>query len=168
MKVRTFLVEDNPIIRDNLISMLEELTPVQTVGTCETEAEGSGWLTRNSNRWNLAIVDLFLKNGSGLRVLEACRQRSKRQKMVLFSNYAIPEMRSRCAQLGVDAVFDKSTEIDDLLAYCVAQAELLNSAPLAKKMSLPDPAQLQAVYQNTFSVARLRLSASVVKVQAPL
>lgn len=128
MKIRTYLVEDNPIIRDNLISMLEELAPVQTVGTCETEAEGSEWLTRNSGRWDLAIVDLFLKNGSGLRVLEACRKRGKRQKMVLFSNYATQEMRSRCAQLGVDAVFDKSTEIDDLLAYCVTQSELLNSA----------------------------------------
>lgn len=124
--MRTYLVEDNPIIRDNLISMLEELAPVQTVGTCETEEEGAEWLTHNSGQWDLAIVDLFLKNGSGLRVLEACRRREKWQKMVLFSNYATREMRSRCAQLGVDAVFDKSTEIDDLLAYCVAQSQLLD------------------------------------------
>ena len=127
MKIRTYLVEDNAIIRDNLISLLEELAPVNTVGTCETEAEGSEWLTLNSGRWDLAIVDLFLKSGSGLRVFEACKLRGKRQKMVLFSNYATREMRSRCAQLGVDAVFDKSTEIDDLLAYCLAQGELLNS-----------------------------------------
>lgn len=128
MKMRTYLVEDNPIIRDNLISMLEELAPVQTVGTCETEEEGSEWLTHNSSQWDLAIVDLFLKNGSGLRVLEACRRRGKRQKMVIFSNYATREIRSRCAQLGVDAVFDKSTEIDDLLAYCIAQSQLLDSS----------------------------------------
>ena len=127
MKIRIYLIEDNPIIRDNLISLLEELAPVNTVGTCETEAEGSEWLTLNSGRWDLAIVDLFLKSGSGLRVFEACKLRGKRQKMVLLSNYATREMRSWCAQLGVDAVFDKSTEIDDLLAYCVAQGELLNS-----------------------------------------
>jgi hypothetical protein len=28
-------------------------------------------------------------------------------------------LRWRCAQLGADAVFDKSTEIDDLVDYCV-------------------------------------------------
>jgi hypothetical protein len=48
--------------------------------------------------------------------------------MVVFSNYATREIRSRCAQLGVDAVFDKSTEIDALLAYCVAQSQKLDSA----------------------------------------
>jgi hypothetical protein len=37
-------------------------------------------------------------------------------------------MRVRCAQLGVDAVFDKSTEIDNLLAYCVAQSQIMGSA----------------------------------------
>jgi DNA-binding NarL/FixJ family response regulator len=128
MKMRTYLVEDNPTIRDNLISTLEELAPVETVGTSDTEEEGAAWLTGHDGQWDLAIVDLFLKNGSGLGVLHACRFRSARQKMVVFSNYATREIRSRCAQLGVDAVFDKSTEIDDLLAYCVAQSQKLDSA----------------------------------------
>jgi len=127
MKMRTYLVEDNPTIRDNLISTLEELAPVETVGTCDTEEKGAAWLTHNDDQWDLAIVDLFLKSGSGLGVLQACRTRGARQKMVIFSNYATRELRFRCAQLGVDAVFDKSTEIDDLLAYCVAQSQMLDS-----------------------------------------
>lgn len=127
MKMRTYLVEDNPTIRDNLISTLEELAPVETVGTSDTEEEGAAWLTSHGGQWDLAIVDLFLKNGSGLGVLQACRIRSACQKMVVFSNYATREVRSRCAQLGVDAVFDKSTEIEDLLAYCVTQSKNLNS-----------------------------------------
>ena len=47
MKMRTYLVEDNSTIRDNLISTLEELAPVQTVGTSATEEEGTKWLTLN-------------------------------------------------------------------------------------------------------------------------
>ena len=43
-----------------------------------------------------------------------------RQKVVVLSNYATPDMRKRCAQLGADAVFDKSNEIDALVDYCVA------------------------------------------------
>jgi DNA-binding NarL/FixJ family response regulator len=126
MKMRTYVVEDNPTIRENLISTLEELAPVETVGTAESAEEGAAWLSGHS--WDLAIVDLFLKKGSGLRVLEACRRREARQKMVVFTNYATREMRMRCAQLGVDAVFDKSTEIDNLLAYCVAQCQIMNAA----------------------------------------
>jgi two-component system, OmpR family, response regulator len=128
MKMRTYLVEDNATIRENLISTLEELAPVETVGTADSEEEGAAWLNGHDGQWDLAIVDLFLKKGSGLRVLEACRRRAARQKMVVFTNYATREMRVRCAQLGVDAVFDKSTEIENLLAYCVAQGQIMNSA----------------------------------------
>lgn len=126
MKMRTYLVEDNPTIRDNLISTLEELAPVETVGSSDTEEEGAQWLAGHSGNWDLAIVDLFLKKGSGLQVLEACRSRQPLQKVVVFSNYATRDMRRRCAELGVDAVFDKSTEIDCLLAYCVTQSQKLD------------------------------------------
>jgi two-component system, OmpR family, response regulator len=34
-------------------------------------------------------------------------------------------MRKRCAQLGADAVFDKSNEIDLLVEYCIAHSEPL-------------------------------------------
>jgi DNA-binding NarL/FixJ family response regulator len=126
MKMRTYLVEDNPTIRENLISTLEELAPVEAVGSSDTEEEGAEWLTHHTAHWDLAIVDLFLKKGSGLQVLEACRARKPLQKVVVFSNYATREMRKRCAELGVDAVFDKSTEIDCLLAYCTTQSQKLS------------------------------------------
>jgi two-component system, OmpR family, response regulator len=126
MKMRTFLVEDNPTILENLVSTLEELAPIETIGSADSEEEGAAWLSDHSSQWDLAIVDLFLKHGSGLGVLEACRSRDLQQKMVVFSNYATKEMRIRCAQLGVDAVFDKSTEIDALVSYCTAQSKKLD------------------------------------------
>lgn len=119
MKLRTYIVEDNATIRENLIGTLEELAEVEAVGIAETEDEGKEWLANNSGQWDLAIVDLFLRQGSGLGVLAACRNRTAGQKMVVLSNYATPDVRMRCAQLGVDAVFDKSNEIDALVEYCV-------------------------------------------------
>ncbi|MBY0410200.1 MAG: response regulator [Burkholderiaceae bacterium] len=119
MKLRTYIVEDNATIRENLIGTLQELADVDTVGVAETEDEGKRWLFTHSDQWDLAIVDLFLRQGSGLGVLDACRNRRFDQKMVVLSNYATPDVRMRCAQLGVDAVFDKSNEIDALVDYCV-------------------------------------------------
>lgn len=119
MKLRTYLVEDNPTISENLIATLEELADVEAVGIAETESAGTDWLQQNPDAWDLAIVDLFLRQGSGLGVLTACRERQPHQKIVVLSNYATPDIRSRCAQLGVDAVFDKSNEIDALMDYCM-------------------------------------------------
>ena len=121
MRLKTYLVEDNPTIRENLIATLEELANVEVAGITDNENDAKVWLTDSQNAWHLAIVDLFLKQGSGLGVLHACGERSPQQKVVVLSNYATSDIRKRCAQLGVDAVFDKSNEIDALLAYCVEQ-----------------------------------------------
>ena len=121
MRLKTYIVEDNPTIRENLIGTLEELASINPVGTAETENEGKAWLAANPDNWDLAIVDLFLKQGSGLGVLASCRDRPSRQKVVVLSNYATADIRQRCAQLGVDAIFDKSNEIDALVEYCLQQ-----------------------------------------------
>ena len=119
MKLRTYIVEDNATIRENLIGTLEELASVEAVGVADAEDEGKQWLSTHGDQWDLAIVDLFLRQGSGLGVLAACRTRRPGQKMVVLSNYATPDVRMRCAQLGVDAVFDKSNEIDARVDYCI-------------------------------------------------
>ena len=124
--LKTYLVEDNPTIRDNLIATLEELASVDAVGTTDNENDGKDWLLKNPQLWDLAILDLFLKQGSGLGVLAACRDRRPTQKVVVLSNYATADIRQRCAQLGVDAVFDKSNEIDALVDYCRLQSGELN------------------------------------------
>ena len=124
--LKTYLVEDNPTIRDNLIATLVELASVDAVGTSDNENDGKEWLLKNPQKWDLAILDLFLKQGSGLGVLAACRDRKPTQKVVVLSNYATADIRQRCAQLGVDAVFDKSNEIDALVEYCLQQSDALN------------------------------------------
>ena len=122
MLLKTYFVEDNATIRENLIATLEELTCVNSVGTSESENEGVAWLTDRYNTWDLAIVDLFLKQGSGMGVLFACKDRLATQKVVVLTNYATTDVRKRCQQLGADAVFDKSTEIEALMDFCVKQS----------------------------------------------
>jgi two-component system, OmpR family, response regulator len=121
MTFRAYIVEDSPTIRENLIETLQELALIEAVGTAETENEGKKWLAQNDEYWDLAIIDLFLKEGNGLNILEALRVRRPTQKMVVLSNHATTDVRWRCAQLGADAVFDKSTEIDALVDYCLKE-----------------------------------------------
>ncbi|VTU24751.1 Response regulator of citrate/malate metabolism [Variovorax sp. PBS-H4] len=125
LRLKTYIVEDNVTIRENLVGTLEELTCISAVGYAETEAEAVRWLAENVDQWELAIVDLFLKQGSGLGVLQAVSTRRPDQKIVVLSNYATPDIRKRCAQFGVDAVFDKSNEIDALIDFCMEQASTL-------------------------------------------
>ena len=118
MALITYIVEDSATIRENLISTLEEIAPVKLVGFAETENEANHWLAANDGDWQLAIVDLFLKEGSGLGVLKGCQNRLPHQRVVVLTNYATDDIRRRCADLGSDAVFDKSNEIAALLDFC--------------------------------------------------
>lgn len=121
MKFITYLAEDNATVLANLIEALQEIADVKVTGFGSTQAEASRWLTLHDGEWHLAIVDLFLEEGSGLGILAGCRNREPYQKVVVLSNYATPEIRKRAAVLGADAVFDKSSELDDLFAYCIEQ-----------------------------------------------
>ena len=121
-RLQTYVVEDNLTIRENLIGTLEELTCSTVVGFAETESGARAWLLGHDDEWDLLVVDLFLKQGSGLGVLQACQARRPDQKVVVLSNYATPDIRRRCAEFGVDAVFDKSNEIEALVEFCLLQA----------------------------------------------
>ena len=128
-RLRTYIVEDSAVIRDNLIATLQELTAVEVVGFAEDEYAATAWLCDPGNAARLVIVDIFLKHGSGLGVLKAAVTLGRPRKWVVFSNYATPAMRSKCLALGADRVFDKSGELEELLAYCAAMSAQPPAAP---------------------------------------
>jgi DNA-binding NarL/FixJ family response regulator len=120
--LQAYLVEDNVLVRDNLIAALEELAPLHFVGTAADESVALQWLSADGEACDLVIVDIFLRSGSGLGVIAAARRRLPQAALVVLSNYATDEMRARCLAGGADRVFDKSRDIDVLVAYCTALA----------------------------------------------
>ena len=123
--IRAFLVEDSPVIRENLVAALEELLPLRVVGTAEDEASAMLWLGNAANECDIAIIDIFLRQGSGLGVLRALQSSAATMNRVVLTNYATDDMRRQCVTLGASRVFDKSGEIDALVAHC----QTLLSAP---------------------------------------
>lgn len=128
-RLQTYLVEDSPVIRDSLIATLQDLTLVQVVGFAEDELTATRWLSQADNEADLVIIDIFLKTGSGLGVLQSSAAWARRRRMVVLSNYATADMRQRCLAFGADRLFDKSTEIDALIEYCERLAGGANSRP---------------------------------------
>lgn len=118
MPVRAYLVEDHSNIRQSLAETLDEVAHVTVVGQADNEAEASQWLVQHPDGWDLVIVDVFLKHGNGVGVVTACKGRKAHQKVIVLTGYATPEIRRLCADLGVDAVFDKSIDTDVLIDYC--------------------------------------------------
>jgi ActR/RegA family two-component response regulator len=118
MTIATILIEDSPTIRSELISALAELADIEVIATAETADQGIAVLRAHADRWRLAIVDMLLKAGNGLQVLRAARARRSDQHMIVLTNYATPEIRRKSIECGADAIFDKSSELDQFLELC--------------------------------------------------
>jgi DNA-binding NarL/FixJ family response regulator len=116
--LKTYIVEDNQVIYENLVSTLQELTAVEVVGHAVDERSAVGWLRNEGASLDLLIIDIFLVTGSGLGVLKAAQDAHLGARRVVLTNYATADIRKRCAVLGADRVFDKSCELDDLITYC--------------------------------------------------
>lgn len=131
--LKAFIVEDSPVILENLVATLEELAQVEVVGSVADEAGAVRWMSRDPDASaDLFIVDVFLRSGTGLGVLQAAQKLGVRARRVVLTNYATEEMRRRCASLGAERVFDKSHELDDLITYCAELAEhVAPSSPAA-------------------------------------
>lgn len=126
--LRAFIVEDSPVIRENLVATLEEMTPVRVVGTAEDEASAVSALTDASRPVDIAIIDIFLARGSGMGVLKALQEAGTKIERVVLTNYATDDMRRHCMALGAAKVFDKSGEIDALVEHCLTRSAQADAA----------------------------------------
>lgn len=117
-----FVVEDSQTIRSNLVAALEEWVPVRVVGFAESANLAIEQLLASPAACDLAIVDVMLRDGSGVEVLTALQKANSPLKRVVLTNYATPLVRDHCLALGADRVFDKSSEVEALLDYCGALA----------------------------------------------
>jgi DNA-binding NarL/FixJ family response regulator len=116
-KLRLYIVEDSSIIRENLSDALRESAPVEVIGSAEDERSAIAWLRKARDACDLVIVDIFLKAGSGLGVLKALSDDVAAPPRIVLSNHATPEIRAKCLELGASKVFDKSNELEEMLAW---------------------------------------------------
>jgi DNA-binding NarL/FixJ family response regulator len=120
--MRVVLVDDNAMLRETLRDLLQEDPGTQVVFEARSEAEGRAWLQQNRDGWDLLVVDLFLPDGNGFKVLRECEVRHPHQRAVVLSNYAVEHVRDYALKAGADAFFDKSGDLQALQEYCRAAA----------------------------------------------
>lgn len=119
MAIQTILVEDNEQIRASLIPTMQELADLQIVEIAETQSDAKQAVALHPD-WELIVIDLFLREGSGLGVLRECKERRSNQVALVLTNYPTDEMRRRCFELGADGLYDKSLELDAFVERCAA------------------------------------------------
>jgi DNA-binding NarL/FixJ family response regulator len=118
---RLLLVENDRHLVDGLRRYFEASGRFEIVHCTATADSAIRWLGQHPQGWDLALIDIFLDAGNGYAVLKHCRKFDPRQRVVMMSNYARREAVEQALAQGADRFFDKATELDQLLAYCLGQ-----------------------------------------------
>jgi DNA-binding NarL/FixJ family response regulator len=118
--LRVFVIEDDPVLRNIVLDALRDAVSVDILFYADNEISATNWLSSNDSAWDLAVVDLHLRQGSGVGALNWCTTRRSNQRVVVLSGSLNDELRRKCMALRADAVFDKATEMNDFLDYCRA------------------------------------------------
>lgn len=115
------LVEDSSVVRERLVDLLDDEPGVEIVGEyADAQSAIDGIASANPD---VVLLDIKLGAGSGMQVLNFITQHAPRVKVIVLSNYAEPQYRSRYLAAGALEVLDKSNEFDRVPALLRALAE---------------------------------------------
>lgn len=116
--MRVILVEDDQAMQHELARTVHAIGGGEVVLTADSAQSAIAWLGEHPQGWDLAIVDMFLKEGHGFDVLRHCRKTLPHQRAVMLSNYGRDAVAGYAEAAGADRFFDKSYDLDQLVSYC--------------------------------------------------
>ncbi|MBB1600439.1 response regulator [Variovorax sp. UMC13] len=119
MALQIYLIEDDVRLRASIVDAISSICGAVVIGTAETEDQAVAWLNAHHGFWRLAVLDLFLKPGTGFGVLQRLIPRDATEQVIVLTNSATLENRNRCLALGALAVYDKTVQLGDFLDHCV-------------------------------------------------
>jgi len=110
--IKVFIADDSLVVREHLVTMLDELAGIVIVGQAETVAEAITAIGKLQP--DVVILDIHMPDGSGIDVLQTIKQDGPAPVVIVLTNYPYPAYRQKCLQAGADFFLDKSTEFDQI------------------------------------------------------
>lgn len=106
--LRVLLVEDSKVLTERLSEAIKQIADVELVGTADTEAEAVAAVKKQAV--DVIILDLHLKQGTGFGVMRGLAAGSSKPRIVVLTNYDLPEYKNAAMALGATHFLDKARD----------------------------------------------------------
>jgi DNA-binding NarL/FixJ family response regulator len=113
--MRVLLAEDNLQMREFVKDALTQIPGAVLVFETASHLEARQWLAAHPDGWDVALVDMFLTEGNGFRILKDCAIRQPHQRVIVMTNYVNDTVRARVLAEGADAFLAKSANAGELI-----------------------------------------------------
>lgn len=110
--IKVFIADDSLIVRERLITMLDEVIGIDIVGQAASVTEAINAI--QTLQPDVVILDIRMPGGSGIDVLQTIKQAETAPTVIILTNYPYRGYRQKCLQAGADFFLDKSTEFDQI------------------------------------------------------
>lgn len=106
--LRVLLVEDSKVLTERLAEVIGQVPGVELIATADTESAALSAVTRESP--DVIILDLHLKQGTGFGVMRALAAGPRKPRIVVLTNYDLPEYKNAAVALGAAHFLDKARD----------------------------------------------------------
>jgi two-component system, NarL family, response regulator len=106
-KIRIVVVDDHPVVRDGLASMIECQDDMEVVGEAGTAHEGIELFARLHP--DILLLDLKLPDFDGISVIERIRSESPEARIIVLTTYAGDVQASRALKAGAKGYLLKAS-----------------------------------------------------------
>lgn len=113
MTLKVFIADDSRIMRERLISMLNEFNEIDIIGEAH---DGLGAIEGiRTLEPDFLILDIRMPKGNGIEVLRNIKDQNLPITIAVFTNFPTPQYQTKCMALGADYFFDKSEDFEKLI-----------------------------------------------------
>src|SRR6202050_4849627 len=106
--LRCLLVEDSKVLLERLAEAIRQIPDVELIGTADTEAAAVAAVKRD--KIDVVILDLHLKQGTGFGVMRALAATQLKPRIIVLTNYDLPEYKNAALALGATHFLDKARD----------------------------------------------------------
>src|ERR1700722_4650070 len=112
--VRVLIVDDHPVVRAGLASLLRRQARVKLAGSAHSGEEALSILARGSV--DLILLDLRMPSINGIDLLNLLKTRDNRPKAIILSSYEYEDEIYRAVKAGARRYLSKNAPREELIA----------------------------------------------------
>lgn len=120
-KVRVLIVDDHPIVRTGLMTLLGNERGIEIVGGVDSGEEAASFL--DTHRIDVVLLDLRMPKTSGLEILPRLVKRLHAPKVMILSSFEYEEEIYRAAKSGASGYLIKSSSGQQIVDAIFAVAD---------------------------------------------
>lgn len=115
LAINIAIVDDDTMVANLLIDFFERNSNIKTLYTVNSGNSFLEKLDNHSTMPEVIVLDLRMKNGTGLEVLEQLSKRSIKPKVIVMSSHYDASYMGQMLKLGCDAFLPKEIDPEELI-----------------------------------------------------